>query len=564
MNETNYLKAKAIISIFTIVLLSMGMIFYVFYGFQQDRLDNIKSQNYDKITNSFILNTQKHLQEHYLELATQFITEEMIQAVHQNNRQELINLTYKNYMELVQQDPYITMAHFHSADGKSLLRLHNINKFGDNISDSRSMIQKIHTEQKTISGFELGESGFSYRNVIPLFYQNQYVGAFEIGISPKKVLDFVSHFNKIDGVIKFNNDKDIIKYENIKHKSIFLKLFPITNINQEQNIVINEKNEYFAVYSYDIMDINGVFIGEFIFFQDLKIYYTQFRAAISKMIFVFLVAILLLFFVLVFLFKIFTKKLVQANYELEQQKNLFSSGPVVTIEWSPEQNWPIKYVSSNCKSVLGFKPSEMMHKDFVYATLIHPNDKDRIFKEVAYNIENNINTYEQSYRLKLKDGSYKWFYDFTKLIRDNQNRLISIIGYMFDQTTLKDTQNLLYEQKQRLANIIEGTNVGTWEWDIVSKKTIFNDKWAELIGYTIEELSPTTIDTWLQFVHPDDLSVSSEALDKCFKKESDFYEAKCRMRHKNGSWIWVLDRGKVTQWDENGNPQKMADRKSVV
>ena len=115
----------------------------------------------------------------------------------------------------------------------------------------------------------------------------------------------------------------------------------------------------------------------------------------------------------------------------------------------------------------------------------------------------------------------------------------------------------LKEQKKNLSDIIYGTRAGTWEWNIQTGKTVFNERWAEIIGYSLEEISPTTIETWSKFAHSDDLKKSGELMDKHFSGELDYYEFESRMQHKNGHWIWVLDRGKVVSWTDDGKPFMM-------
>ena len=115
----------------------------------------------------------------------------------------------------------------------------------------------------------------------------------------------------------------------------------------------------------------------------------------------------------------------------------------------------------------------------------------------------------------------------------------------------------LKEQKKNLSDIIYGTRAGTWEWNIQTGKTVFNERWAEIIGYSLEEISPTTIETWSKFAHSDDLKKSGELMDKHFSGELDYYEFESRMKHKNGHWIWVLDRGKVVSWTDDGKPFMM-------
>ncbi|KEA63783.1 diguanylate cyclase [Marinobacterium lacunae] len=112
-------------------------------------------------------------------------------------------------------------------------------------------------------------------------------------------------------------------------------------------------------------------------------------------------------------------------------------------------------------------------------------------------------------------------------------------------------------ERDCLQNVIDGTNVGTWEWHVQTGKTVFNERWAEIIGYTLEELEPVSIDTWLKFTHPDDLERSGDALQRHFSGEEPYYECEARMRHRDGHWVWVLDRGKVFTWDADGKPQTM-------
>lgn len=68
--------------------------------------------------------------------------------------------------------------------------------------------------------------------------------------------------------------------------------------------------------------------------------------------------------------------------------------------------------------------------------------------------------------------------------------------------------NTHLQTKERQANILEGTNTGTWEWNVQTGETILNERWAEFIGYTLKELAPISIETWRKYTHPDDLKIS--------------------------------------------------------
>jgi len=109
-------------------------------------------------------------------------------------------------------------------------------------------------------------------------------------------------------------------------------------------------------------------------------------------------------------------------------------------------------------------------------------------------------------------------------------------------------------ERTRLANIIEGTQAGTWEWNVQTGGVLFNRRWAEMLGYQLEELQPLSIQTWQALTHPDDLRDSAQLLARHFAGELPHYECQARLRHKAGHWVWVLDRGQVANWSDDGRP----------
>ena len=117
--------------------------------------------------------------------------------------------------------------------------------------------------------------------------------------------------------------------------------------------------------------------------------------------------------------------------------------------------------------------------------------------------------------------------------------------------------DLLHSERQRLASILAGTDVGTWEWNVQTGQLILNERWAEIVGYTLAELSPVSIETWQRVCHPDEMEKSDELLRRHFAGEIPCYDCECRLRHKDGHWVWVRDRGKVMTWTADGQPLEM-------
>ena len=126
-----------------------------------------------------------------------------------------------------------------------------------------------------------------------------------------------------------------------------------------------------------------------------------------------------------------------------------------------------------------------------------------------------------------------------------------------DYTERMHAERALHENQVRLSNVIEGTQAATWEWNVQTGETVFNERWAEIVGFTLKDLAPASIQTWLDLAHPEDLKKSEEQLAKVFAKTEQYYDCECRMKHRDGSWVWVHDRGKVIEWGTDGKPVRM-------
>ncbi len=113
------------------------------------------------------------------------------------------------------------------------------------------------------------------------------------------------------------------------------------------------------------------------------------------------------------------------------------------------------------------------------------------------------------------------------------------------------------DQNKRNQLVVDAINVGTWEWNVQTGEADFNERWADIVGYTLDELRPLSITTWLSLAHPVDLERSQQALEQHFAGKDAFYEVEARMKHKLGHWVWVLDRGKVVRWSDDGKPLLM-------
>ncbi|GMW02811.1 MAG: hypothetical protein AMXMBFR84_39470 [Candidatus Hydrogenedentota bacterium] len=156
------------------------------------------------------------------------------------------------------------------------------------------------------------------------------------------------------------------------------------------------------------------------------------------------------------------------------------------------------------------------------------------------------------------DGTIQWLSWEVHPWYTIDGRIGGLMMFTQDITQSRQADERLRHERERFAAIIEATNIGTWEWNVQTGDAIFNERWATIGGYTLEELAPHSIQTWIDLAHPDDLAHSIDLISKHFSGEIPYYDCECRMRHKDGSWVWVHDRGKVTEWGSDGSPHVMA------
>ncbi len=101
-------------------------------------------------------------------------------------------------------------------------------------------------------------------------------------------------------------------------------------------------------------------------------------------------------------------------------------------------------------------------------------------------------------------------------------------------------------EEARLRAIIEATGAGTWEWNLTTNDVLLNERWCQMLGYPLAELTPITRGAWETMMHPDDITRVRQEFIRHLQGESDHYDCLYRMRHRDGSWRWIQDRGGIT------------------
>ena len=118
-------------------------------------------------------------------------------------------------------------------------------------------------------------------------------------------------------------------------------------------------------------------------------------------------------------------------------------------------------------------------------------------------------------------------------------------------------KRIAHDSRNKLSAALDGTGLCLWQLDVPSGKlVIFNRRWGSMLGFQPKELS-AHFDVWREHLHPEDKEMVLTAFYNHLEGKAPFYEALHRMQAKNGTITWVLDRGRVTQWSDDGKPLKV-------
>jgi diguanylate cyclase (GGDEF)-like protein/PAS domain S-box-containing protein len=124
-----------------------------------------------------------------------------------------------------------------------------------------------------------------------------------------------------------------------------------------------------------------------------------------------------------------------------------------------------------------------------------------------------------------------------------------------EEDRLKATQAQLDASRERLDLALKGSNDGLWDWDLTHNSFYASPRWKGMLGYADDELE-AGLEAWEQRVHPFDLASTKAAVEAHLAGHTPQYENVHRMRHKDGHWLWILDRG-VCLRDEHGKAYRM-------
>jgi len=136
----------------------------------------------------------------------------------------------------------------------------------------------------------------------------------------------------------------------------------------------------------------------------------------------------------------------EAEIILQRERDMFLHGPVVTFTWRNSENWPVEQVSENVNDILGYTVKEFTEGTILYASLIHPDDLNRVTSEVTtHSNSNSVSFTHEPYRLITRSGNRLWVLDTTTIIRNDQGEITHYLGYLVNISKQKRQEQIVLE-----------------------------------------------------------------------------------------------------------------------
>lgn len=204
------------------------------------------------------------------------------------------------------------------------------------------------------------------------------------------------------------------------------------------------------------------------------------------------------------------------------------------------------YVSERVMEIFGF---EGQLTSYDWNSRVHPEDAEAYRAALRECFRGMTVKVACQYRIKARDGNFRWVEDHGLPIRNGAGRATRLIGCVSDITKRRSMEEALRNSELRYSTAMEAINEAVYEWDIATGEMYYSPRLHDLIALTPQELS--TRQQWLDRVHPDDLPHYRAAIVALLKGENERLQVEYRYRHADGTWHWARQHG-VASRDQTG------------
>ena len=240
---------------------------------------------------------------------------------------------------------------------------------------------------------------------------------------------------------------------------------------------------------------------------------------------------------------------------LENLNFIISATGIGLWDWDVDSGKVI--YSPEWEAIVGYDIGELPQTLETWVDLVLDEDMPAVDKIIEEHMAGKTPYYVAEFRMRKKDGDIVWAQDkglVTEWHPDGSAK--RIVGVIQDVSAMKKTENELITKNEQLDFVARLSGLGAWDWSLTENCITYNDEYLEMLGYSQSDMNGT-IEEWENSIHPDDLDMVNSKLDEYLSGKTDSYTCDVRMRHKDGSYVWTIDMGRIVEWDEEGNPTRV-------
>ncbi len=212
------------------------------------------------------------------------------------------------------------------------------------------------------------------------------------------------------------------------------------------------------------------------------------------------------------------------------------------------------YANTRCLEIVDRSAEQLRNNG--WSETIHPEDRSGVLASWQ-RITSNKEEETLEYRIRHRDGTERLVRAIVGPAWDADKVCTGFVGTLEDITERTRMRRESNAGRNRLAAIVEATGVGTWEWNVQTGAARFNRRWGEIFGLETDEGVASNIRVRHELAHPADVKIAQRSLDEHFAGQTREFECEVRMRHRDGHWVWVHDRGSVISHTADGKPEWM-------
>ena len=188
---------------------------------------------------------------------------------------------------------------------------------------------------------------------------------------------------------------------------------------------------------------------------------------------------------------------------------------------------------------------------------IHPDDVAAAAGRFSDHVAGKADYYDAEYRIRDKKGRWRWLFERGRVVeRDADGAALRMVGVCMDIEERKEAELEYIRSQRRLETALESARGGMWDWDLSSGEARHAEPYYRILG-VVPKPGDRTWNFWNTRMHPEDALRVEGCIQDVIAGRKDLYESEYRLRHEDGSWRWVLDRGRVPERDANGRATRM-------